>query len=173
MTRTVIIGGSHAAVAAAAALRQHAAEMEIVIVSNEDELPYQHPPLSKEYMSGAMSLDRLRLRPREWYDENRIELRLGAAAPAIDRQHRQIALADGETLGYDALLLTTGGSARRLPTEIGGDLPNVRVMRTLDDADGLMAVMKTGQKLVVIGGGYIGLEAAAEAAAPAEEAAGE
>ena len=60
MTRTVIIGGSHAAVAAAAALRQHAAEMEIVIVSNEDELPYQHPPLSKEYMSGAMSLDRLR-----------------------------------------------------------------------------------------------------------------
>jgi 3-phenylpropionate/trans-cinnamate dioxygenase ferredoxin reductase subunit len=164
MTRTVIIGGSHAAVAAAAALRQHSAEMEIVIVSEEDELPYQHPPLSKEYMSGAMSLDRLRLRPREWYDENHIGLRLGAAATAIDRHHRQIALSDGETLGYDALLLTTGGSARRLPEEIGGSLPNVRVMRTLDDANGLMSEFQPGRKLIVIGGGYIGLEAAAEAA---------
>ncbi|WP_159585654.1 NAD(P)/FAD-dependent oxidoreductase [Chelativorans xinjiangense] len=164
MARTVIIGGSHAAIAAASALRQYAAGMEIVIVSEEDELPYQRPPLSKEYMSGAMSIERLRLRPREWYDERRIGVRLGAAATAIDRRKKAVRLADGDTLAYDALLLATGAGARRLPAEMGGDLSNVRVMRTLSDARWLMAEMTAGMKAVVIGGGYIGLEAAAEAA---------
>lgn len=164
MSRTVIIGGSHAAVAAGGALRQHAPEMEIVIVSEENGLPYQRPPLSKAYMSGAMSLERLWLRPREWYDERGIELRLGGAATAIDRQEKTVRLATGDVLSYDALLLATGASARRLPVGMGGDLPNVRVMRTLTDAEWLMAEMTAGRKVVVIGGGYIGLEAAAEAA---------
>ncbi|WP_163264654.1 NAD(P)/FAD-dependent oxidoreductase [Chelativorans alearense] len=164
MTRTVIIGGSHAAVAAASALRQYAPGMEIVIVSEEEELPYQRPPLSKEYMSGAMSIERLRLRPREWYDERRIGLRLGTAAASIDRRKNAVRLADGDTLAYDALLLATGATARRLPAEMGGDLSNVRVMRTLSDARWLTAEMAAGRKAVVIGGGYIGLEAAAEAA---------
>ncbi|GAB4363943.1 MAG: FAD-dependent oxidoreductase [Oricola sp.] len=164
MSHTVIIGGSHAGVAAAAALRQHDAEMAITLVCKENQLPYQRPPLSKAYMSGEMSLDRLRLRSAEWYEENRISLKLGNAATSIDRKDRFVHLASGDGLSYDALILATGAEARRLPPEIGGDLPNVRVMRSLDDADGLMAVMKTGQKLVVIGGGYIGLEAAAEAA---------
>ena len=164
MTHTVIIGGSHAGVAAAAALRQHDADMEITLVCAENQLPYQRPPLSKAYMSGEMSLDRLRLRPATWYEENRIALKLGIAATSIDRTEKFVHLESGDGLAYDALVLATGASARRLPPEIGGDLPNVRVMRTLDDADGLMAVMKPGQKLIVIGGGYIGLEAAAEAA---------
>lgn len=164
MSRTVIVGGSHAAVAAAGALRQYDQAMEIVIVSEEDELPYQRPPLSKEFMSGTMSLDRLRLRPREWYAERDIGLRLGSAVAAIDRREKTVRLADGRTLAYDALLVATGGRARRLPAEMGGDLPNVRVMRTLPDAHWLMAEMTAGRRLVVVGGGYIGLEAAAEAA---------
>ncbi|QKV18839.1 NAD(P)/FAD-dependent oxidoreductase [Oricola thermophila] len=164
MPHTVIIGGSHAGVAAAAALRQHNAEMDITIVCAENELPYQRPPLSKAYMSGEMSLDRLRLRPAEWYDENRIALRLGDSATSIDRGTQHVHLASGERLNYDALVLATGGDARRLATEMGGNLANIRVMRTLADADGLMELMKPGRKLVVIGGGYIGLEAAAEAA---------
>jgi len=164
MSHTVIIGGSHAGVAAAAALRQHDAEMEITLVCGEDELPYQRPPLSKAYMSGEMSLDRLRLRPADWYTENAITLKLGTAATSVDRADKFVHLSSGDGLSYDALVLTTGAEARRLPAEIGGDLPNVRVMRSLADADGLMAAMKPGQKLVVIGGGYIGLEAAAEAA---------
>lgn len=164
MSHTVIIGGSHAGVAAAAALRNHDAEMEITLVCAENELPYQRPPLSKAYMSGEMSLERLRLRPAEWYADNRIALELGVAVTAIDRGEKFVHLASGDGLSYDALVIATGANARRLPTEIGGDLPNVRVMRTLDDADGLMTVMRPGKKLVVIGGGYIGLEAAAEAA---------
>jgi 3-phenylpropionate/trans-cinnamate dioxygenase ferredoxin reductase component len=164
MTHTLIIGGSHAGVAAAADLRKHDAEMEITLVCAENELPYQRPPLSKAYMSGEMSLERLRLRPAEWYTDNRIELKLGAAATAIDRDAKFVHLSAGDGLSYDALVLATGACARRLPAEIGGDLANVHVMRTLEDADGLMAVMKPGKKLVVIGGGYIGLEAAAEAA---------
>ena len=164
MSHTVIIGGSHAGVAAAAALRQHDANMEITLVCGENELPYQRPPLSKAYMSGEMSLDRLRLRPASWYEENNIALKLGVAATAIDRVGHHVHLDSGDGLSYDALVLATGAEARRLPAEIGGDLPNVRVMRSLDDANGLMSDMKPGQKLVVIGGGYIGLEAAAEAA---------
>ncbi|WP_274425576.1 NAD(P)/FAD-dependent oxidoreductase [Chelativorans sp. YIM 93263] len=164
MSRTLIIGGSHAAVAAAGALRQYAPEEEIVVVSEEDELPYQRPPLSKEYMAQAMSLERLRLRPLEWYDRSNVELRLGAAVTMVERERKTVLLADGCELAYDKLLLATGAKARRLPADTGGDLPNVRVMRTLADANWLMSEMKADRRLVVVGGGYIGLEAAAEAA---------
>ena len=164
MPHTVIIGGSHAGVAAAAELRKHDEGMQITLISAESELPYQRPPLSKAYMSGEMSLDRLHLRPAEWYAENHIDLKTGDPAASIDRAGKRVSLASGDAVSYDNLVLATGAVARRLPAEIGGDLPNVRVMRTLEDADGLMTDMQAGQKLVVIGGGYIGLEAAAEAA---------
>lgn len=164
MSHTVIIGGSHAGVAAAAELRKLDAEMDITLVCAESELPYQRPPLSKAYMSGEMSLDRLRLRPAEWYADNRIALRVGISVSSIDRPKKHVRLSSGDVMEYEALVLATGASARRLPAEIGGDLPNVHVMRTLADADTLMSVMEPGRKLVVIGGGYIGLEAAAEAA---------
>lgn len=163
MTKTVIIGGSHAAVAAAAKLRELDEAMEIIIISEEDELPYQRPPLSKNYMSGALPFERLSLRPKEWFDDQNIDLRLGVAATAVDSIAKQITLANGEAVSYDKLLLATGASARRLPAVIGGELPNVRVMRSLSDANWLMGEMQEGKNLVVIGGGYIGLEAAAEA----------
>ncbi|TCD13503.1 NAD(P)/FAD-dependent oxidoreductase [Oricola cellulosilytica] len=164
MPHTVIIGGSHAAVAAAAALRHHDPDMAITLVCEESELPYQRPPLSKSYMSGDMSLARLRLRPAEWYSDNHIDLKLGVAATSIDRSEKLVRLAGDTTIPFDTLVLATGASARRFPANSGGELPNVRVMRTLDDANELMETMKPGRKLIVIGGGYIGLEAAAEAA---------
>jgi 3-phenylpropionate/trans-cinnamate dioxygenase ferredoxin reductase subunit len=164
MPQTVIIGGSHAAVAAAADLRRHDTAMDITLICEETELPYQRPPLSKAYLSGEMSLDRLHLRPAEWYAENRIDLRLGDGAASIDRDGKAVQLKSGDRVRYDTLVLATGASARRLPADIGGGLSNVRVMRTLADANGLMATMQSGARLAVIGGGYIGLEAAAEAA---------
>lgn len=160
----IIVGGSHAAVSVADDLRKHGFEGSITLLSEEDTLPYQRPPLSKAYMSGDMSLERLKLRPEQWYDDQSVDARLSTRIIAIDRQAREVVSANGERFGYDALVLATGASARQLPAEIGGALQNVHTMRDLRDADALVAKMAAGQKLVVVGGGYIGLEAAAEAA---------
>jgi 3-phenylpropionate/trans-cinnamate dioxygenase ferredoxin reductase component len=161
--KTVIIGGSHAALSAAAELRKLSAEAEIVIVSSDSELPYQRPPLSKAYMSGKSTFEQVLLRPEDWYAANRISLKRGVFADRIDRARKIVHFADGEALPYDRLLIATGARPRRLPEEIGGHLPNVHVMRDLGDAHALMEQMKDGARLVVIGGGYIGLEAASEA----------
>ena len=162
--KTVIIGGSHAAVSLAAQLRTLSAEAEIEIVSADTEFPYQRPPLSKAYLSGKVSFDQVLLRPEDWYEPSRIVLHRGVAAEAIDRAGQRILLADGRAIDYDRLVLATGATPRRLPEEIGGHLPNVHVMRDHADALRLMEEMKEGRRLVVIGGGYIGLEAASEAA---------
>jgi 3-phenylpropionate/trans-cinnamate dioxygenase ferredoxin reductase subunit len=163
MTKTVIIGGSHAAIALAARLRQLDADADITVVSAENEYPYQRPPLSKAYMSGKSSFEQILLRPENWYADNHIGLLRGEAIGAIDRGNKTVSMRDGRTLSYDHLVLTTGARARRLPQEVGGQLPNVYVMRDIGDANHLMAEMKQGRRLVVIGGGYIGLEAASEA----------
>ena len=160
----VIVGGSHAAVSVADDLRKHGFEGAITLISEEAVPPYQRPPLSKAYMSGAMSLERLKLRPERWYDDQKIVTRLSSRVVGIDRQAREVATADGARIGYDALVLATGARARQLPAEIGGTLRNVHTMRDLGDADALTAKMAEGRRLTVIGGGYIGLEAAAEAA---------
>lgn len=162
--KTVIIGGSHAAVSLAAQLRHLSAEAEITIVSADKEIPYQRPPLSKGYMSGKVTFDQVVLRPEDWYGPNRIELFRDARAEAVDRHRRIVTLADGRKIPYDKLVFATGALPRRLPAEIGGHLPNVYVMRDHGDALKLMERMKEGARLVVIGGGYIGLEAASEAA---------
>lgn len=162
--KTVIIGGSHAAISLAAQLRHLSPEAEITIISADTEVPYQRPPLSKAYMSGKVSFDQVVLRPEDWYGPNRIELLRGARAEAVDRPDRVVTLDDGAKISYDKLVFATGARPRRLPAEIGGHLPNVYVMRDHADALKLMDLMKEGQKLVVIGGGYIGLEAASEAA---------
>ena len=161
--KTVIIGGSHASVSLAAQLRHLSPDTEITIVSADAEPPYQRPPLSKGYMSGKVSFDQVLLRPEDWYAPNRIELLRGARAEAIDRKDKLVVLDDDRHISYDALVLATGAKPRRLPVEIGGHLPNVYVMRDHGDALRLMERMKEGQKLIVIGGGYIGLEAASEA----------
>ena len=162
--KTVIIGGSHAAVSLAAQLRHLSPEAEITIVSADREVPYQRPPLSKGYMSGKVTFDQVVLRPEDWYGPNHIELLRDARAEAVDRHARIVTLADGRKVSYDKLVFATGALPRRLPSEIGGHLPNVYVMRDHGDALKLMERMKEGAKLVVIGGGYIGLEAASEAA---------
>ena len=162
--KTVIIGGSHAALSLAAQLRHLSPEAEITIVSADREVPYQRPPLSKGYMSGKVTFDQVVLRPEDWYQPNRIELLRDARAEAVDRHARTVILADGRKISYDKLAFATGALPRRLPAEIGGHLLNVYVMRDHGDALKLMERMKEGAKLVVIGGGYIGLEAASEAA---------
>ena len=162
--KTVIIGGSHAALSLAAQLRHLSPEAGITIISADAETPYQRPPLSKGYMSGKVTFDQVVLRPEDWFEPNRIELLKDARAEAVDRSDRVVTLADGRKLSYDKLVFATGARPRRLPDTIGGHLPNVYVMRDHGDALKLMERMKDGARLVVIGGGYIGLEAASEAA---------
>ncbi|WP_306119582.1 MULTISPECIES: FAD-dependent oxidoreductase [unclassified Roseitalea] len=160
----VIVGGSHAAVSVADDLRKHGFDGSITLVSEEDVLPYQRPPLSKDYMSGAMSLERLKLRPESWYADQNVQVRLSSQVIGVDRTGREIATEDGTRIGYDTLVLATGAHARDLPPDVGGALENVHTMRDLADADTLTDKMVKGRRLAVIGGGYIGLEAAAGAA---------
>jgi 3-phenylpropionate/trans-cinnamate dioxygenase ferredoxin reductase subunit len=162
--KTLVIGGSHAALALAAELRKLSADADITIVSADPELPYHRPPLSKAYMSSKITFDQLLLRPADWYQANAIGLRNGLRAETIDREKKTVTLTSGETLAYDHLVFATGSRPRRLPAAIGGALQNVFVMRDLSDAHALMERMKEGARLVVVGGGYIGLEAASEAA---------
>ncbi|MEL6921672.1 MAG: FAD-dependent oxidoreductase, partial [Pseudomonadota bacterium] len=160
--KVIIVGGSHAAVSCADNLRKHGFDGAVSMFSRESALPYQRPPLSKGYMSGAMTLERLHLRPAEWYDAKAIDLHLNTGIASIDRAARQIVAANGARHDYSTLVLATGADARHLPAEAGGALRNVHVMRDLADADRLKSVMTEGQKVAIIGGGYIGLEAAAE-----------
>lgn len=161
--RVVIVGGSHAAVSVADDLRKHGFDGSITLLSDEPALPYQRPPLSKDYMSGEMSLERLKLRPQKWYADQSVETHLSTAVTAIERTEKTVVTDDGQRFDYDALVLATGARARMLPEEIGGTLSNVHTVRTLADADALMTKMTAGTRLIVVGGGYIGLEAAAEA----------
>ena len=164
MTDIVVIGAGQAGSALCAKLRELGHDGGLTLVGEEPVPPYQRPPLSKKYMLGDMALERMFLRPEAFYADRDIALRLGVRATAIDTGARQVRLADGTRLGYDALALTTGAPALRLPAAVGGDLPGVHTMRTLADADALAAECLPGRHMLVIGGGYIGLEAAAVAA---------
>ena len=161
--RIVIIGGGQAAFSCAAKLRSLKDERPITMICGEQTLPYQRPPLSKKYLLGEMSLDRIQLRAPEWYPDNNINVRLGVRAVSIDRTQKTVALSDGTQLDYATLVLATGSTPRPLPAAVGGDLKNVFVVRDLNDADQLAVEMTAGKKLLIIGGGYIGLEAAAVA----------
>ena len=161
--RLVIVGAGQAAFALAAKLRALKDERPITIIGSEDAHPYQRPPLSKKYLLGEMSFDRLMFRPVEWYAENNVDIRLSTWVEEIDRAAKSLRMQDGSTLSYDRLVLATGASPRLLPASIGGDLEGVLTVRDKRDADRLMEEMKPGRRLLVIGGGYIGLEAAAVA----------
>ncbi|CAN7320994.1 FAD-dependent oxidoreductase [Agrobacterium tumefaciens] len=161
--RLVIVGAGQAAFALAAKLRALKDERPITIIGSEDAYPYQRPPLSKKYLLGEMSFDRLMFRPEEWYAENNVDIRLSTWAEDIDRKAKMVRMQDGSTLAYDKLVLATGAAPRLLPASIGGDLEGVLTVRDKRDADRLMEEMKPGRRLLVIGGGYIGLEAAAVA----------
>lgn len=164
MERIVVVGAGQAASSLMVKLRGQGFEGEILLIGDEPHLPYQRPPLSKKYLAGEMPRERLLLRQAGWYEKNRIDARLGTSAVRIDPEAKQVVLSDGETVAYGKLALATGARPRRLPPAIGGDLSNVLTMRDLADADALSAVMAPGRRALVIGGGYIGLEAAAEAA---------
>lgn len=160
----VIVGGGQAAQSLIAKLRQLGCNDPITLVGDEPVVPYQRPPLSKKYLIGDMTLDRLLLRPESWYGEQRVTLKLKTRATAVDRAAKQIVLSTGEKIAYSKLALTTGSLPRLLPEAIGGKLAGVYAMRTLDDADRMAHELKPGRRALVIGGGYIGLEGAAVAA---------
>jgi len=158
----LIIGASYAGVQAALAARDDGYAAPIRIVADETALPYQRPPLSKAFLLGTASEDSLILRDDKFFRDRGIDLVLGHAATAIDRHAHTIALANGDRLPFDKLIIATGSRARRLDVP-GADLPGVLTLRTLSDAHHLKAELGALSRLVVIGGGFIGLEVAASA----------
>lgn len=163
MTDVVIIGAGQAGAAVAARLRAGGHSGKITLIGEETAPPYQRPPLSKGYLMGALDAERLWLRNAEFYSENSITLRLGAPVTDINPAAKTVSVA-GDVVGYDELVLTTGSSPRRLPAAIGGDLDGVYTVRMLIDVDAMKAEFVAGRRVVIVGGGYIGLEAAAVAA---------
>ena len=161
-TRDVIIVGSgHGGAQAAIALRQNGFEGSVLMVSRDSELPYERPPLSKEYLSGDKPFERILIRPKQFWIDKNIELRLGTEVVAIDPAAHEVALGIGESIGYGKLIWAAGGAPRAL-TCSGADLKGVHAVRTRNDVDTLMCELADGaKKAVVVGGGYIGLEAAA------------
>ncbi len=162
MGHVVVIGGGQAGASLVAKLRALGHDGTITLIGAEPSPPYQRPPLSKAYLLGEMEEERLWLRGPDFYAEHNITLRLGAAVTAINPSTKSVRVGD-ETLPYDDLVLTTGSSPRRLPAAIGGDLKGVYTVRTLADVDAMKAEFAPGKRLVIVGGGYIGLEAAAVA----------
>ena len=163
MSGIVIIGAGQAGSSLAIKLRSLDYPGAITLIGEEPYAPYQRPPLSKTYLLGEMALERLYLRPEELYRDQNIELRLGTQVTAIDPVAGVITLG-AETLHYGQLALTTGSTPRALPEAIGGRLKNVFAMRGLADVDAMRPAFENGGHILIIGGGYIGLEAAAVAA---------
>jgi 3-phenylpropionate/trans-cinnamate dioxygenase ferredoxin reductase subunit len=160
MSGVVIIGAGHAAGQAAASLRQAKYAGDITIVGDEAHIPYQRPPLSKAYLKGDQSADKVYLRAESFYADRDIAMKLSTRATAIDTTAKTVALSSDETLHYDHLLISTGSRPRKLSIE-GSDLPGIHYLRTMDDVDGLRDGMQADANLVIVGGGYIGLEVAA------------
>ena len=164
MSGIVIVGAGQAGASLAAKLRALGHSGPITMIGEEPVPPYQRPPLSKAYLLGEMELERLYLRASSFWEEQAITLRLGTRAEAIDTAARTVRLQGGEGIGYDDLALTTGSRPRRLPAAIGGDLGRVFTVRTLADVDRMAPEFRAGARALIVGGGYIGLEAAAVAA---------
>jgi 3-phenylpropionate/trans-cinnamate dioxygenase ferredoxin reductase subunit len=156
----VIVGAGHGGAQAAISLRQVKFDGSIGVIGAEPELPYERPPLSKEYLAGDKTFDRLLIRPETFWQERGIEMLLGRSVTALDAAAHQVTLDDGATVGYRQLIWATGGGARRLSCD-GHDLAGVHTVRTRADADRMMSELAGVSQAVVIGGGYIGLEAAA------------
>lgn len=156
----LIVGAGHGGAQAAVALRQNKFEGTIAIVGDEPELPYERPPLSKEYFSGEKSFDRILIRPASFWADRKIDMLLGKRVATVDPAAHQVTLSDGSTLSYGKMIWATGGAPRRLSCS-GHDLSGVHGVRTREDADRMLSEMDRTTNVVVIGGGYIGLEAAA------------
>lgn len=153
----VIVGAGLAAVRAAEELRQSGYDGELVVVGDEPHLPYDRPPLSKEVVRGEN--DDTTLRPQEFYDEHRVDLRLGTAATGVDRERRVLQLADGSEIAYGELIIATGLSPRRIPSL--PHLDGVHVLRSVDESRALRTDLRDGARALVVGAGFIGCELAA------------
>lgn len=156
MSHFVVIGAGQAGASLVARLRKEGFEGEITLIGGETEPPYQRPPLSKAYLLGEMTKERLYLRPESFYEEAGITLRLGEWVNGIDPEAKTVTIGE-EELPYDQLALTTGSVPRRLPAEIGGDLGGVYVVRDLADVDAMAPAVVAGARTLIVGGGYIGL----------------
>lgn len=156
----LIVGGGHGGAQAAVALRQRKFAGTIGLVGDEPELPYERPPLSKDYLSREKEFDRILIRPASFWADKQVTMLLGRRVSTVDPAAHQVTTADGATIGYGTLIWATGGSPRRLTCD-GHDLVGVHAVRTRADVDRLMGELEATSRVVVIGGGYIGLEAAA------------
>jgi 3-phenylpropionate/trans-cinnamate dioxygenase ferredoxin reductase subunit len=159
-SRIVIVGAGQAAAQAIDTLRRKGFTGSIALVGEEESWPYQRPPLSKKYLAGALEQERLLIRPAHFYAEHAVDARLGRRALEIDRSAQRVRLDDGTTLAYDELLLATGSRPRALAVP-GAHLPGVHFLRALADVAGISRDLKGARRLVIVGGGYIGLEVAA------------
>jgi 3-phenylpropionate/trans-cinnamate dioxygenase ferredoxin reductase subunit len=153
----VIIGGGLAATAAIDAIRRRDKTGRLILIGAEPHLPYDRVPLSKDYLLGRMEREHVFLRPPRFYERHRVERFLGQPATAVDAKTRTVTLGDGSEVGFEKLLLATGGRPRRLPIP-GADLDGIHYLRTLEDADALRAAMADARRAVVVGGGFIGCE---------------
>ncbi|MEJ2889577.1 NAD(P)/FAD-dependent oxidoreductase [Actinomycetospora aeridis] len=161
MSRFVLVGGGVASAATATGLREAGFDGEIVIVAAEPHLPYERPPLSKEYLAGTFAVEDFRANPEDWYAQHDVELVLGTRVEALRPAERRVSLSDGRALGYDALVLATGVRARTLDGFAG---ERVHALRTLADSQRLGERLSAGRHLVILGAGFIGCEVAAVAA---------
>jgi 3-phenylpropionate/trans-cinnamate dioxygenase ferredoxin reductase subunit len=158
--KIVIAGAGHAAGQLVVSLKQHGFSGEIVLIGEEAYLPYQRPPLSKKFLSGELSAERLHIKPQSFYDDARIHARLETRVSEINRSTKTIVTQSGETFAYDTLILATGSRVRRLPIE-GDNLKGVHYLRNIADVEGIRSELQTRKHAVIVGAGYIGLEVAA------------
>jgi 3-phenylpropionate/trans-cinnamate dioxygenase ferredoxin reductase subunit len=162
MSGIIIIGAGQAAGQAAASLRQEGYEGSITLIGDESYAPYQRPPLSKQYLSGELSIDRVYIRPIKFYEDRNIDLQLGVCVTSIDRQAKTISTDNDQTLTYEKLLICTGSRPRKLDIA-GSSLSGIHYLRGLDDVDRIREDMASAKSICIIGGGYIGLEVASVA----------
>ena len=156
----IVVGGSHAAAQFVVSLRQGGWTGEIILIGDEVDLPYHRPPLSKDFLSGTKELHEILIRPAEAYDNANITLKLGVRVTAIDRAAKSVTTDQNETITFDKLVLATGARVRKLPIE-GADDARVMYLRDTNDVRSIKASITDGDRAVIIGGGYIGLETAA------------
>ena len=161
MTKKVVIAGAgHAAGQAVVSLKQHGYSGDIVLVGDEAYLPYQRPPLSKKFLSGELTAERLHIKPQSFYDDPHIHTMLETRVTEIDRGAKSITTDSGDKIAYDTLILATGSRVRRLPIE-GADLEGVYYLRNIADVEGIQKELQSQKSAVIVGAGYIGLEVAA------------
>ncbi len=156
----IIVGAGHGGAQAAIALRQNGYSGPVTVIGREPEIPYERPPLSKEYLAQEKPFERIQIRPAAFWEDKLVEMRLGDAVATVDPVAKTVSLESGQTLAYTHLIWAAGGEPRRLDCP-GGDLSGVHVVRTRADVDAIMTALPHSSRVAVIGGGYIGLEAAA------------